>query len=180
MAPKEVSAAVESKEPLAIFNALWNLMMAPSRIIGPFYPECTSRREEGVIEAAMKKIRIGQESKAMRLLSSNGVAEATPEVIQALESLHPKRTEPLRPPKPKVEQLHLSSAAIAKYLYDAAESTHVTKDAMGWSAALLFPCRGTPDGLLTAVSRMLELFTQTLTCSPLLAHNCLRQGSSHL
>lgn len=75
-APAEVIAATQSRDKLTIFNALWNLLLAPSRIIGPFFPEREERGDDP-IAAAIRKVRIGQEGKAMKLLASNGIAHTS-------------------------------------------------------------------------------------------------------
>lgn len=156
-APKDVYDAIDSRDPLLLFNALWDLMLAPSRVIGPFFPR-KGELDRNTVRCAIKKVLIGQEGKAVKLLMSNGIAAATPQVIQALRDLHPDRSEELILPEPHGSQVSPADDMIYSVLFDQAECENAPKDTFGWSAPLFLPTRAlAKGGLLTAVSKLLAL-----------------------
>jgi len=175
--PSLIDTAVKSRDKRLLFNALWDVLTAPSRVIAPHFGE-GSGRDDDPVRCAFKKVRIGQESKALKVLQSNGIAAATPEVIRALRDLHPTRTTELHPPTPSAPQLVITDDTIFKLLYQQAEAEHVKRDAFGWSAPLLLPCRAAYGGALVALSKMLALIASDPElfpppCPQLLSTGCL-------
>lgn len=151
-----------SRTPLDLFNVLWDLLSAPARIVAPHFPAKGGEQsaDRSAVRAALKKIMIGQEGKAVKLLLSNGVAEATPEVVKALRELHPPRSEELVLPQVKTPQADVDSDDIFNKLYAKSEGETVSNDAFGWSYALLFPCRAAPRGAMAAIAKFLGLFAR--------------------
>lgn len=99
-------------------------------------------------------------------------------MIRALRDLHPTRTTELHPPTPSAPQLVIIDDTIFKLLYQQAEAEHVKRDAFGWSAPLLLPCRAAYGGALVALSKMLALIASDPElfpppCPQLLSTGCL-------
>lgn len=139
-----LDSALAHPDSLTLFNALWAFLTAPALVIAPFFKETSSApafdSPDATVNAALKKVLVGQERKAFKLLDSNGVATVTPEVISVLRALHPDRPDPLVKPEPTGPQFIIVS--LAKQLFTSAENKAPSKDIFGWSTLteLLSPC----------------------------------------
>jgi hypothetical protein len=143
--------ALLNPTPLNLFNAVYNFVIAPGVILGTRFKAPSKSYDSDCIEAAINKLKRGQEKKAMKLLSSNGVAKVTPASVTALKNLHPKRQSELRLPVTECQQVIVDPAFVAKKLFSEAADQNVSKDVFGWAPWLFFACRGESKGFFASL-----------------------------
>ena len=117
-------------------------------------------------KACFRKIYKGQERKAFRLLSSNGVAHVNTEALTALRDLHPTLQHELQLPTTTTPTLRVDDTFIKNKLFLDAADNNISNDVYGWSATLFFHVRGQKDAFLDNLSNFLTL----LANHPLLLH----------
>lgn len=164
-----------------IFTCVYHILTAPGNIIGSLCDEVKSGHQndsaEHLVNTALRKLVLGQEKKAFKLLCSNGIAPPSPEVLDALADLHPHRTNEIVPPVPKCPQMVIRAEEFREVLFKLAADESIAKDIFGWSPALMLECRGIPGGFFEEFCNFLEFFARNPGAFPPIAATLLSMGS---
>jgi hypothetical protein len=113
----------------------------------------------------------------MKLLCSYGVAKVTPETINVLEDLHPKRSHELKLPTTHLPQVRIEPNDIAATLFNDAANFSLSKDAYGWAPWLLFQCRGVPNSFFHVFLSFACLLANSATLFPAVCAALISAGS---
>ena len=158
---------IDNPSSLSVFNSIFTFCTAPGSVLAPHFkafcpkpnPSFPSDElaNDPSINAALRKIQKGQEKKAFRLLSSNGVAQINEQTIQALRDLHPPLTADLQLPTTDVTQLKVDLSFVINKLFKDSTDANISNDVYGWSAALFHHVRGQRGGFLETLAEFICL-----------------------
>lgn len=136
---------LDAPSPLGLFNCIFAFVCAPGHTLGG----CFEQKEhivafstpDDTVNAALRRVRKGQEAKALKALLSNGVAKVNESVVAAIKKLHPPRVEDLKLPAPVTTQLSILPSDIFDHLFKMAADQQASKDLFGWAGWMLLPWR---------------------------------------
>jgi hypothetical protein len=140
--------------PINLFNAIFNFVVAPGAVLGPFFKAPSGNRSDSLdsnINAALNKVLRGQERKAFKLLHSHGVAKIDDATVLALQKLHPERKGELVLPQSECPQLTVDPFFVAKKLFLESADHNVSKDVYGWAPWMFHACRGEKQGFFASL-----------------------------
>ena len=146
--------SLSNPTPINLFLAVFNFIIAPGVVLGPYFKSPSSSRSESIdaaVQAALNKTMLGQDQKAFKLLCSNGVAKINAETVRTLRELHPERKEDLFLPSSNLTQLTVDAGFVTKRLFTKAGDQNIAKDVFGWAPWLFQACRGEKQGFLQSL-----------------------------
>jgi hypothetical protein len=120
-------SALANPTPIALFNSLFAFVCAPGSVLGGYFDRRANAvvfdSPDDTVNAALRRILKGQESKALKSLCSNGVAVINSATVSAIKKLHPSRVGELKLPSSQVEQLCVDEKDIADKLFVEAKTS---------------------------------------------------------
>ena len=159
---KRMKTALDNETELELTQMIIDLLGLPYRTLTQMLPsqrkktnklnfnhndpkgsEAAGSRIHREVEKLAKQDRM---QKAMQRLLSNGSAGNSEKVFQIMKEMHPERKEELKKHPQIVKQVHISTKAASRFLYNAAKQDKSCPGAFGWSANWLLPIRGLKNG----------------------------------
>jgi hypothetical protein len=173
-----LDAALSDPTPLNLFNATLSFLSAPGTVLAPLFPKRTpnSGFNSSTLSDALKRVLLGQERKAAKLLFSNGVAKVNAETLKVLGKLHPERDSDLKLPPTVTPQLVVDEVFLSNKLFTDAADFNGSKDAYGWAPSLLFSCRGLKTGFFGSLVRFSCFLANQPTLFPPVCASLLSGG----
>ena len=168
--------------PVNLFNATFNLLTSPGIVLAPNFaelrePDHAYDADDATVADAVRKILKGQERKAMKILSSDGVASINPETINVLKQMHPQREHELKLPTTNLPQVQILPKDIADPLFLDAGDFSISKDVYGWAPWLLFPVRGVKGGFFDSFVNFACVLANKAGCFPQVCSTLLTAGA---
>ena len=104
-------------------------------------PADTAAQGNPLLNKAKRLVYMDLPGKAMQALLSNGVAQASRQVFEILQGMHP-RGAPITTHPQVVGQVHVTPAQAKRHIFGLAGSDTSSADCFGWSATYLLHLRG--------------------------------------
>ncbi len=171
--------AVRSPTPINLFNAVVQFCCAPGLVLAPLLIKRKrdgGPRDSGPIQAALRKIKQGQERKAFKLLCSNGVANVDEKVVEVLRDMHPKLDVPLVLPQISTAQVQVEYGPVFDRLFRDAADSSIARDVYGWAPSLFYHIRGVTGGFLHELANFIVLLTNRPLSFPQATSKILAAG----
>jgi len=132
---------------------------------------------DDTVNAALRRVLKGQERKALRALSSNGVAPVDARVLDVMRKLHPPRDAPLKLPPVTGPQIAVDEEAVRERLFADAADHSMSKDVYGWAPWLLCPWRNEVNGFFSVLVKFSCLIVNQPRLFPDVCGSLLASGA---
>ena len=95
-------------------SSLWSEALEDAQSLAKRQSRSSSSTSASNFRRAKRAVQDGQYSKAIKALTSDGLASPSPEILQEMQSKHPQAPPPSVPPDPVPSPAVLSEPAVLK------------------------------------------------------------------